>query len=117
MANIPDVCPTCGAPLPKQLEVWDFQCRTFIGGGVAVRFSKLQAKIFNAIWHARHSGGIQTREALTEIVYANDVNGGPIASCNLSQYIRVMRQGLRPTGYTITKNVGNPRVGYRLVKK
>lgn len=114
-----ETCPICGTPIPKGLEAWDLEQRTFVSNGVAVRFGRIRFKVFDALWKTRNKGGVQSRERLALMVYGDDPDGGPLYLTALSQAMRGIRLQLKPTGYTITENRGNMhyRPGYRLVKK
>ena len=109
------LCPTCGAELHDEVQ-WDFERRVFIGGGVAVRFTPTRAKIIDAIWRERLRGGVQSVIQLMAMVYADDPDGGPLNDNVLSVHLHHIRRELAATGYTITMNMGMPRIGYRLAK-
>lgn len=114
MANIPETCPTCGAVLPKELVTWDFERRTFIGGGVSVYLSPVRARVFDVIWRRRNGGGVRNGRELALMVYESPT----WQERNLIfTHLKDIRDLLEPTPYTITMNIGNPRKGYRLVKK
>jgi DNA-binding response OmpR family regulator len=108
-------CPTCGHELLDQFA-WDLDERTFVAGGVAVRFTKFQAKLFDAIWRMRFKGGIRDREHFMSLVYGDDPDGGSEAFTVISVHVAHVREKLIPTGHTLTLNFGSPRRGWRLVK-
>lgn len=108
-------CPTCGAALRDQFA-WDGEARTFIGGRNSVRFSKREAVIFEALWRARNRGGIHSLEEFAARAYEGDRDGGPESLTIISVHLAHMRLKLNGSGYTITRNVGRPRVGYRVTK-
>jgi len=108
-------CPTCGAELADQVS-YDSENRTFIANGASVRFSPGQAEVFNAIWRARQRGGITSMERLAEVAWADRMDGGPGSYNTVSVQLVHIRSRLAATGYTITRNIGRPKEGYRLTK-
>ena len=106
-------CPTCGSELRGQFA-WSPEERTFTAESGRVQFPPVQADIFNAIWRAGKPG-IPDREQFMQEVYGNRADGGPDFN-TISQFLARMRERLEPLGYTITRNMGKPRQGWRLVK-
>jgi DNA-binding response OmpR family regulator len=111
-------CPTCGAKLPDEAALkWDIRSRVFINGNVAVRFTPREARVFDALWRARHIGGIETRGRFIQLAYADDLDGGPNSDQTLSVHLVHIRQKLKGSGYTIPPNMGSPRGNYRIAKE
>lgn len=110
-------CPTCGAALREETLRWNVETRTFVSGAAAVRFTPREAMVFDALWRARHNGGIQTRERFIQLAYADDIDGGPTADQVLSVHLTHMRKKLEGSGYTIPPNIGRPRGNYRIAKE
>ena len=114
VAEIPsDCCPTCGEKLRPQFK-WDLDRRVFLGNGQAVRFTKTQSKLIDAIW--RKQGGVQTIDQFMSLVYGDQIDGGPLNCSVISVHLANIRRKLKPTGYTITWNEGRPRQGFRIIK-
>jgi hypothetical protein len=71
-------CPTCGVALNDRLG-WSLDRRTFIVDDIAIRFTRREALIFDALWRARDRGGIQNIWQFLQIAYADEIDGGPDA--------------------------------------
>lgn len=108
-------CPTCGSKLVDQ-KLYDEKNRTFIANGAAVRFTKAEADVFEAIWRTRNRGAYTSLESLANAAWADRVDGGPSCFNTLSVQIIKLRRKLAPLGYTVTHNFGQPKQGYRIVK-
>lgn len=108
-------CPTCGATLRDQFA-WDGEARTFVGGGIPIRFTKREAVVFDALWRARNRGGIHTLEEFAARAYESDRDGGPESLTTISVHLAHIRLKLKGSGYTITRNLGRPKIGYRVAK-
>jgi len=108
-------CPSCGSELHDQF-MWDGLNGVFIANGKAVRFTKHQALVVDAMWKARGRGGIRSVEEFIRKVYAGDINGGPLCTNVISVHLHRIRKKLEGSGYTVPKNEGRPKRGYRIAK-
>lgn len=88
-----------------------------MANGVAVRFTKTEAKVFDALWRRRSSGAVPDRDALMQIVYADDADGGPNSFETLSVMLIKVRKKLKGTGFAIPHAYGRPRIGFRIVRE
>lgn len=111
-----ELCPCCRQPLPPDGKTnWDVGTRTFIGNGVAVRFTDKEAQIVDALWRRRNRPFNNKRE-MADTVYADDPDGGPEDADNLmSVFVCRIRPKLAAVGWGITKNQGRPKRGIALV--
>jgi len=109
-------CPTCGAPLADAIR-WEAETRTFRANGVAARFTKSEAKIFDAIWSYKRNGGIPDLSKLAQIVYSDDIDGGPEYLSSLSVLIMRIRKKLKGTGFNIPFNRSRPKLGFVIVRE
>ncbi len=112
-------CPCCGHAVEESDQLaWDANTRTFIGHSRAVRFTGVQARVFDAIWRARNRGGIQDRESFMQAVYGHDADGGPENLNIINVYLTQIRKLMKQTGYTISYkyriNHGYALAGYNL---
>lgn len=112
------VCPHCHQPVAEipNGPTWDFSARTFSVGTQSIRFSHRNASVFDALFRHRNRGAIDSTQALADRVYANEINGGPDTGENsVSVALVHIRNALAPLGWTITKSLGRPKIGFRLV--
>jgi hypothetical protein len=83
-------CPYC-QNLAGDL-VWDREARILRGRGATVRFSRTQAKVFDALWGRRDKGVSLSCREMMALVYADDPSGGPesenIITVVIAQHIR-----------------------------
>ena len=111
-----ECCPTCGSPLSDHAS-WNLEDRSLIANGIVVRFTKTEARIFDTLWRWRSRGPVPDREALMQMVYADDADGGPNSFENLSVLLIKVRKKLKGSGFAIPRAYGRPRIGYRLVRE
>ena len=108
-----DCCPTCGEKLREQFK-WDRERRVFVGSGKAIRFTKTQAKLIDAIWRKR--GGVESIDQFMSLVYGDREDGGPENPSVISVHLANIRRRLKAIGYTVTLNEGRPRRGFCIIK-
>jgi hypothetical protein len=84
--------------------VWDSEARILRGRGAMVRMSRMQAKVFGALWDRRHRGVQLSNREMIDLVYADDPSGGPesenICGVIIAQQIKPK---LGPFGITIER--------------
>ena len=108
------LCPHCGQPWQQQITNWDFsEWRITTQFGSLVLRSPLQVKVFDLLWRKQGIKGI-TRERLIEIIYIDDLNGGPSLDA-ISQMISRLRKNLISVGIYLQCGQGQSREGYSLV--
>lgn len=110
-----DCCPTCGSQLRDE-AFYDVERYVFIANGQSVRFPPALAKIMSVLWQTRNKGGVPNLERFAIALYADRPDGGPEYFNCISVQLNLLRKKIEPLGYTITKNFGTPRLGFRLVK-
>lgn len=107
------ICPHCQQPWQPKTE-WDFSSwRITTQFGSIVLRSPLQVKVFDLLWRKQEIKGI-TRERLIEIIYADDIDGGPSLDA-VSQMISRLRKNLISVGIYLQCGQGQSREGYSLV--
>jgi hypothetical protein len=111
-----EACACCGRPLPPKGPNWDFKTRTFTTPAGSVRFSPRKAIYIDALYRARNRGGFANVAELMDAVYADDIGGGPDHATTASVHLQQIRRRLEPVGWTISKNMGRPRINYQLMQ-
>ena len=96
---------------------WNLADRAFVANGVAVRFTKTEARIIDVLWRRRAQGGVPDLETLAQLVYADDPDGGPDNWNTLSVLLLKVRRKLEGTGFAIPHAYGRPRIGFRIVRE
>ena len=59
---------------------------------------------------------VLSQDRFMDAVYGDQLDGGPERFGTLSIHLMRLRARIEPAGYTITKSMGRPRQGWRLVK-
>lgn len=108
-------CPTCGQFLSGAAS-WDYETRRFFADGSTVRLSKTQANIVDVLWQSIGRGGVCSADELLQRAYADDRNGGPLSPSTISVHLMNIRRKLEAVGWTVSKNMGTPRIGYQIQK-
>lgn len=117
MSTATPVCQCCGQPLSRSLPArWDLPAGTFSCAGGSVRFRPQEARFFNALYRSRNRDGFRDPRDLLAAAYADDPGGGPNSISVVAVMTRQIRQKIEPIGWTVTRNMGVPRMGYRLVR-
>lgn len=100
-------CPCCGQHLPLLADLrWCVDSRALTGYGSAVILSPLRSKIFNVLWRSWRTGRIISRSEMTDIVYADDPNGGPESENIISVQMGVLRKDIERFGLTVRGRIG-----------
>ena len=90
-------CPRCGFNSSTTTE-WNYsEWRITTQFGSWVFKSNLQAKVFDLLWRKQGMKGL-TRARICEIIYLDDINGGPENDRNISKVIHRMRRDLISVG-------------------
>lgn len=85
------ICPTCGHSMEAEGVRWLKDLRLLLWPEGHVQFSKTEAKFFDLIWRNYHLAG----PALTERVYSDRSDGGPLSSSLCGVLIHRMRRRMR----------------------
>jgi len=110
------LCRCCGQPLPPDLPArWDAAGATFTSASGSVRFRPQEARFFDVLYRNRNREGVRDPRDLFAAAYADDPNGGPNCMSAVAVMMRQIRTAVEPVGFTVTRNMGVPRRGYRLV--
>lgn len=106
-----DKCPCCGQLLPSQDDLrWCADSRALTGYGRAVVLSPIHSKIFNALWRSWRTGRLISRSQMTDICYADDIDGGPESENIISVHMGNLRKEIECFGLTV-----RGRIGYTIV--
>lgn len=98
-------CPTCGGTIKDLPTKWLPEARLLFTEGHAVRFSKNEALLIDAMVAARANGtaGGCTKTQLFNAMYGLDPNGGPLSGEGIvAVMLSRMRHALRPLGLTVS---------------
>lgn len=109
------LCPHCGQPTQPKTTDWNYsEWRITTQFGSIVLTAELQVKIFDILWRKQNIKGI-TRERLMDILYINEINGGPQGYWGLNKAIQKLRAKLLDVGIFIQAANGRSREGYSLI--
>jgi len=108
------ICPHCGQPWQPKTE-WNYSswCITTQFGTVVLT-GELQVKIFDILWRKQNIKGL-TRDRIKDIIYADDIKGGPEGYWTIYQAIKLLRRAIASVGICIQAAQGRSREGYSLV--
>lgn len=110
------LCHCCGQPLAADLPArWDAGSGTFTFAAASVRFRPQEARFFDVLYRSRNREGYRDPRDLFAAAYLGDPNGGPNCMSVVGVMMRQIRMAVEPLGWTVTRNMGVPRQGYRLV--
>lgn len=107
-------CPCCGQSIAPTKIGWDFtEWRiTTEFGSVELR-SLLQTKIFDLFYRRQGVRGL-TRDRIKDIVYADDINGGPECERALEKVIQRVRKEVEKVGIHVKRGYAGGD-GYSLI--
>lgn len=106
------LCPHCQQPYQPK-DIWDFSSwKITTQFGSIVLKSKQQVNIFDLLWRKQGMRGL-TRERLIDIIYTNDINGGPTAWA-ISQMVSKLRKDLITVGIYLQRG-NKSNEGYSLI--
>lgn len=108
------LCPHCHQSWQPKLE-WDFsEWRITTQFGSVIFKSILQAKVFDLLYRKQGMRGL-TRERIVEIIYMDDLNGGPEDSQRyMSRVIHTIRAQLISVGIWLKRGFTGGE-GYSLI--
>lgn len=110
------LCRCCGQPLAVLLPVrWDLESRIFSAGGKQVQLHRQEALFFDVMFRHRNRGPFYDARTVFDAVYAGDPTGGPDCLSVVGVMFNQIRGRIEPMGWTITRHMGRPRRGYRLM--
>ena len=110
-------CPACGNLIRDRSLRWSAADRTLMKDGWVVTFSKLESRLFDAVFKNRNKGVWLDREQMAHLIYFDDVNGGPTAvDVSISQFVHRVRKKIKPFKLSISVVLGRSGGGYRLVE-
>lgn len=102
MATIVSKCPCCDGPLFDREIRWLRDSRVLVVGDKAVKFSKIEARMFDCLWLGRERGGDASTAALHHAAYFDDPNGGAECASIVSVFIFKIRSALKPLGLSVS---------------
>lgn len=114
MSNRLTICPHCGQPTQPKLTDWNYsEWRITTQFGSVELKSLLQTKIFDLLYRRQGVRGL-TRERIKDIIYVDDVNGGPECEQALRKVINRIRIEIEKVGIHLKRGYAGGE-GYSLI--
>lgn len=105
-------CPVCGGPLLGDDTQWIKSAAVFVWPRGAARLTPDEAAMFDRLWQAREGAEIVSHRTLTDSVWSDDPDGGPLnADTRLKVIASHIRKKIQGSGVVVRGIWG---VGYRL---